>query len=194
MNSGIHAQMHGQMNTNIKHELARLSLCPWAFPRGPAWGRDGAVGLGPPKRPQLHPWATNRSCKLVGEELEKVALVPSRRLLWRRPGHPIFLKERGGAERHLCRLFQPAPALRSSGRVSLTSKSPLTPITPSAGHGTKTRGKGNLGPQGAGEPGPQPAQGGSGADPVGCSPTRERCLTCGQAAEKEGEGRPQSQG
>lgn len=33
----------GATQNVIKQELARLSLCPWAFPRGPAWGRDGAV-------------------------------------------------------------------------------------------------------------------------------------------------------
>lgn len=111
--SGTIKTNRGATQNVIKQELARLSLCPWAFPRGPAWGRDGAVGLGPPKRPQLHPWATNRFCKLVGEELEKVALVPSPRLLWRRPGHPIFHKERGG-RRGIPRsadLFQPAPEL-----------------------------------------------------------------------------------
>lgn len=66
-----------------------------------------------------------------------------------------FLGRReGGREASPALQISPfAPVLRSSGRNSLTSRSPRTSIAPYAGHGTKTRGNGNLGSQGAGEPG-----------------------------------------
>lgn len=109
----------------------------------------------------------------------------------RRPGHPISRKEGGGREASpALQISSPVLALRSS----LTSGSPSTSIVPYTGHGTKIRGNANLGPQGAGKPVPRLAQGGPGAGSAGCSPARELCLTCGEAAEKEGEGRPQSQG
>lgn len=41
--SGTIKTNRGATQNVIKQELARLSLCPWAFPRGLAWGRDGAV-------------------------------------------------------------------------------------------------------------------------------------------------------
>lgn len=64
-----------------------------------------------------------------------------------------FLGRReGGREASLALQSSPfAPVLRS--RSFLTSRSHPTSIAPYAGHGTKTRGNGNLGPQGAGEPG-----------------------------------------
>lgn len=42
--SGTIKTNRGATRNVIKQELTRLSLCPWASPRGPAWGRDGAVG------------------------------------------------------------------------------------------------------------------------------------------------------
>lgn len=123
--------------------------------RGGGTGRSG-TSLGPPQRPQLHPWATNRFANWWARSWRKcpwcaVRASPSP-LLWstqKASRAPVFSEE-GGAEKHpqLCRSPPFAPVLRSSGRSSLTSRSPRTSIAPCAGHGTKTRGNGNLGPQG----------------------------------------------
>lgn len=183
----------------------------WASPRGQAGGRDGsprrgAQGLGwnlrgaplpPPPAPLRAPgrfahwWAripqSAPCCQRAPPQLPLRRGPPGARTL-----HPLFWKE-GGA---------PGPASSPPGSFSLQPgrgaacpASPRACTAPAAGRGE------NKDPwRREAEAGGGPAHFGSdrlagvwpGARPA--APRTGQCLTCGEAAEKDGEGRPESQG
>lgn len=157
--SGTIKTNRGAKQNVIKQKLTRLSLCPWASPawasvgagrggRGLVWDLPSAPSSTPGQPTGLQTGGRGAGESAPGAQSEPLLLL-SFGAPKRRPGHP-FSRKKGGAEKHpqLCRSPPFAPVLRSSGRSSLTSRSPRTSIAPCAGHGTKTRGNGNLGPQG----------------------------------------------
>lgn len=120
-------------------------------------------------------------------------LLPSFGASRRRPGHPIWGRGQRG-------MSSSADLLTRSCSSELGQGVPSPPgllghpSLPMRGTGQRSVEMQIWVPRGLANRGPRLAQGGPGAGSAGCPPARELCLTCGEAAEKEGEGRPQSQG
>lgn len=117
----------GATQNVIKQELARLSLCPWAFPRGPAWGRDGAVedssgtSPAPPAPPLGYQQVLQTGGRGAGESALGARVPASFGAPKRRSENPISRRERGGLRGTPTLGRSPHPLLSFGARTGVPS-------------------------------------------------------------------------
>lgn len=172
---------------------------PGVGPAGSLQARAAGTWLGPRGRPRGHPWAPGRSAKRWVRSPGKrpparspclPCAPPSRASQGRVPGHPSFWEVR----RHLRPKgpFRPAAFQCSPSRVPPLEFPGHPSRLPRGAGETKTRGDGRPGPPEGGRR--RRARGPWRGLRGGPRARGHPCLTCGEAAEQEGEGRPESQG
>lgn len=198
--SGTIKTNRGATQNVIKQKLTRLSLCPWASPawasvgagrggRGLVWDLPSAPSSTPGQPTGLQTGGRGAGESAPGAQSEPLLLL-SFGAPKRRPGHP-FSRKKGGREA--------SPALQISPIRSRSSELgqefPHLEVSSDI-HSSLCRARDkdpwqweSGSPGGGGESGTPTRAGKSRSGGPG-----RLCLTCGEAAEKDGEGRPQSQG
>lgn len=199
--SGTIKTNRGATQNVIKQKLMRLSLCPWASPawasvgagrggRGLVWDLPSAPSSTPGQPTGLQTGGRGAGESAPGAQSEPLLLL-SFGAPKRRPGHP-FSRKKGGQRSIPSSADLPHSLPFFGARAGVPSPRGLLghPSLPVQGTGQRPVAMGIWVPGGGGGESGTPTRAGKSRSG---GPGR-LCLTCGEAAEKDGEGRPQSQG